>query len=287
VLIFGWGGLPALGVRGAALASAIGQVLSAFGCYVCMRRGRAGLHVGLAEFVPDWTLIGRIIAVGVPAGVGSAMNSVGLAIFQTIINSFGTAVVGAFTIGFQVLHFFDAPMHGVAHAAAPIVGQALGAGKVALARRAVRMSVITMALILLAPTAFLMLRGQWVARIFIQDADVIAESGRFFRIVPASTYFFGVVMVLMAAFYGSGHTRPVMAISFVRVFGVRIPAGAMLAFWLHLGSVGAYLGMVAGNVAGALLSVFLFLKGGWETGVVGGLAQGSDEDEGEPPPPAS
>jgi len=270
LLIFGLGGLPALGVKGAALASVISQYVGALGCLLCLMRGRAGLHVALADFAPDWRLIRRIVAVAVPASIGFGVNSFGFAFFQAIINSFGTTIVSAFTIGFQVLHFFNAPMHAMASATAPIVGQALGAGKVPLARRAVRLSARLLGLAMLLPVGFLMLKGQWVARLFIQDADVIAECGRFFRIVPASAYFFGVVMVLMAAFYGSGHTRPAMVVSVVRVFVVRIPVALLLAFAMGLGSTGAYAGMVAGNVTCALLALYLFLRGGWESAVVPG-----------------
>jgi putative MATE family efflux protein len=56
VLIFGWGGLPAMGVGGAALASLIARVLAAFACYVLLRYHRAGLHVGLAALRPHWPM---------------------------------------------------------------------------------------------------------------------------------------------------------------------------------------------------------------------------------------
>jgi Na+-driven multidrug efflux pump len=156
----------------------------------------------------------------------------------------------------------------MAMAAAPVVGQALGAQKPKLARRAVWTSASLVALVMFPPVVFLIWRGQLVARAFIESPDVIAEAGRFFMVVPASVYFFGVLMVLMAAFYGSGHTRPVMVISIMRLWVFRLPAAYLLAFVLGLGSTGAYLGMVFGNVLCALITLWVFLRGGWESAVV-------------------
>lgn len=278
VLIFGLWGFPRMEIQGAALASVFCQILGAVGCYACMVRRRAGLHVERADFAPDWPLIRRIVGVAVPAGIGHGANSIGFAFFQTIINHFGTTVVSAFTIGFQVLHFFNAPMNAMAAATAPVVGQALGAGKVSIARRAVRLSVSLVGVVMLVPLAFLMLKGQLVARIFIQDADVIAESGRFFRVVPFSSYFFGVIMVLMGAFYGSGHTRPAMAVSLLRIV-VRILSALYLAFVVGMGNTGAYAGMVIGNISCAMLALYLFFKGGWETAVIADAVGGDGEEE--------
>jgi len=53
VLIFGWAGVPALGVGGAALASLIAQFAGGVACYVCLQLGRAGLHIQLADLRPN------------------------------------------------------------------------------------------------------------------------------------------------------------------------------------------------------------------------------------------
>ncbi len=268
ILIFGWGRIPAMGAGGAALASVMGQALSAVLCFVSLRMGRAGLRLRWCDMRPDWPMLKRAAAVGLPAAVSSGINSGGYAAFQIIINTLGTTVVTAMTVGWRVLHFFNWPMHAISSAATPIVGQALGAGKPEQARRVVTMSARLFGIGMLVPTALLMWHGKAVARFFIDDAEVVAEAGRFFLVVPASTYCFGMLMVLMAAFYGSGHTRVAMAVSIVRVVVVRLPVAFLLAYACGLGSTGAFLGMVSGNVVAAGLALWLFLRGGWQTAVV-------------------
>jgi Na+-driven multidrug efflux pump len=189
--------------------------------------------------------------------------------------------MGAFTIGSRVIEILGVPASALAISAAPVVGQALGAGKPDLARRAVRTSVIMFALGMLLPYALVALEGQLVARAFTNDAGVMAEAGRFFHIVPAANYFFNVLMVVMAAFHGSGHTRPVMVISLLRQWVLRIPIALLLGFALGLGSVGLYAGLAVGNSVSAILAWWVFRTGGWERPVV------PTRDETPEPAPAS
>ncbi len=280
ILIFGLLGMPRLEVKGAAIVTLISHVVSALACYYCIRRRRAGLHITLADLKPDWPMLRRTLAVGLPLAISSGTTSLGISVFQVMINSLGTTVLGAYTIGFRIIWFFNVPTHAMALAAAPVVGQALGAGKIKLARRAVWGSAAVLATVMFVPMVLLIWRGQLVARAFIESPDVIAESGKFFLVVPASSYFFGVLMVLMAAFYGSGHTLPAMAVSIMRLWLFRLPAAYILAFVFGWGSMGVYTGMVIGNVLSAFIALWLFMGGRWESAVV---PTGTDTSE-EPAP---
>ena len=282
LLIHGWRLIPSMGVNGAALASFISSAMAAAACVVLLRRGRAGLRLALADMKPARPVLREIARIGLPAAVSMSSNSFGFAVFHVMVNSLGANVIGAFTIGFRLTHFFAIPARAMAMAAAPVVGQALGAGKVALARRAVRMSVVLVAAGMFVPYALLMWQGELVARAFVDDAAVIAEAGRFFLVVPASSYCFGVLMVLMAAFYGSGHTRPIMFLSVLRQWGVRLPAAWLLGFIAGWGSMGVYLGLVIGNVSCACIALWLFRAGGWESAVVPVAASTSEQHDEEP-----
>lgn len=264
-LIFGWGIFPELGAAGAALAGLISLGVGALGCYIGMRRKIAGLNIEPADFRPDRSLLRRIFRVGVPAALNNSSTSVGFALLQVMVNTLGTAVIGAFTIGFRIIFFFGIPGHALAAAAAPIVGQALGAGKPTLARRSVWNSVLVVAAMMFIPAALLMLKGEAVAAAFTDDPAVIRQARQFLLIMPAASYFFSVLMVLTAAFYGSGHTKPAMFVGIMRTFVFRLPLAYTLAFLAGWGSYGIYAGWASANVASALLTLYLFLRGGWET----------------------
>jgi putative MATE family efflux protein len=267
VLIFGWWGMPRLGVRGAAVATAICQVVAAVACGICLRRGRAGLSIGRADWRPDWPLIGKTLKIGLPAAAGGSSTSIGFAVQQSMVNTFGAVVMGAYTTGFRIIHVLDAPTQAMVSATAPIVGQALGAGKPALARKAAWTSASWVAAIMFLPLAFLTWRGHWVAERIV-PAAVADELGRFFLLMPLSSYFFGVLSVLTAAFIGSGHTMPIMFLHMARLWLLRIPLVWLFALKLALGSIGIYVGLASANVTSAVLGLAMFLLIKWETAVV-------------------
>ncbi|MBN2450684.1 MAG: MATE family efflux transporter [Lentisphaeria bacterium] len=268
LLIFGWGGFPALGVQGAAIATVLSQMLGALVCYVMLRRHHRGISVRRGDIRPDWPLLRRLWGIGLPSAISNGSGSLGFSLFQGMINTLGTTVIGAFTVGFRLASIFQMPAQALGMAAAPIVGQALGAGRPALARRAIGLSAAMVAIGMLGPVVFLMFEGRLVAGFFTRDAEVVRETGRFFLIVPLSSYLFGIIMVLTAAFHGSGHTRPAMFLMVLRMWGLRLPAGYLLGFVLGWGSVGVYWGMVLGNAVAAVVAYLMFRQCSWHRGAL-------------------
>jgi putative MATE family efflux protein len=268
LFIFGWGSFPRMGAGGAAIATVISQAAACVACMALIRKHRAGLVLAAGDLRPDWQVLRQTLSIGTPAAIGNASNSIGFSVFQILVNWLGTTVVGAFTIGFRIINFVNVPGQALAMAASPIVGQALGAGRPDLARRAIKVSMAIVTVSMLPAVALLMWQGQLVARAFAFDKEVVAEAGRFFLIVPASSYLFGAIMVLTAAFTGSGHTRPAMFLAILRLWIVRVPVGYLLAFTLGMGSVGIYWGMVAGNVVSAVAAVLLVRGYKWQTAII-------------------
>jgi putative MATE family efflux protein len=270
--IFGLLGLPAMGVSGAATATVIANIANSAICYKCLQGGHMGLRIRLADLRPDRAMVRDFLRIGLPWAINSSSDSWGFFGYRVLINMLGATVVTAYTTGFRVMNFVTLPASAMAAAASPIVGQALGAGRPKLARRAVWISTALAAGILLPPMLAMVVFGQEITRFFCNDPAVTKEAGQFFMVVPFSAYCFQVLMVLSAAFVGSGHTRPPMAISLIRQWALRIPAGALLGYGLHMGSLGIYLGMVISNVLGAALTLWVFLRGRWQTATVSGLS---------------
>ena len=272
VLIFGLGPAPALGIRGAAFVTLFSSMLTAVISVILLRRGRSGLKLDLSDFRPNFAVIRLIFRIGLPAGVSMSSNSIGFLVLQGMINKLGATVMGAYTLGSRITEILSVPAGALAVSTAPVVGQALGAGKPEIARRAVRTSVMMYSFGMLIPQAVLMLEGQVVARGFTHDAGIISEAGRFFVLVPASNYCFNILMVVLSAFHGSGHTRPVMVLSLLRQWVLRIPLCLILCFgWGFIpsyGSRGLYAGLVIGNVISAALAWWLFRTGAWDKPVV-------------------
>jgi putative MATE family efflux protein len=269
LFIFGWHpiGMPRLGAAGAGMATGISQVVGALYCYRLLRKHKAGLYIDTADYRPDPPALRKVFSIGLPAAINNAGGAMGFALFQTLINGLGTTVVAAYTVGFRIINFVQIPSQSIGMAAQPIVGQALGADNPKLARKTIKLCTNAVALTTLPAVFLLMWQGQHVARFFTPDRDVIAESRTFFLIVPISTYFFGLIMVLNSAFTGSGHTKPVMVLTIVRMWVLRLPVAYGLTHW-GFGAPGVYWGMVAGNVICVALTFQIFRRGKWQIPVI-------------------
>ena len=270
-----------LGTSGAALASVICQIVAFCICVVLLRREHSGLSVRLADLRPEFKVMRKIFDVALPAGIAVSNNSIGILLFHVMVNAMGPTVLATFTIGNRVTQFVMFVGHAMAMAAAPIVGQALGAGRPDLARRVVMVSVKLTAFGLIIPYALLTWKGPLVASFFTRDPAVVEEAARFFLLVPFSNYLFVVFMVLSAAFYGSGHTRPVLYLAIIRNLLLRLPISFLLAILLGWGSMGLYIGFMSANVVAAILTAWIFHRGRWLRAVV--KTREDDEPEEEPP----
>lgn len=268
IFIFGWGPIPRMQASGAAIATVISQVIAACVCIYLLHHGRAGLKVSLRDLKPDWPILRRIFSVGLPTAIGNSSSALGYTAFQIVVNGLGEVVISAFTVGFRAMLFLMSPGDAMVMAAAPVVGQTLGAGKPELAERAVILSSKIVAGVLFLPTVLLTWQRHRVAAFFVDDPAVMAEIARFLLVVPASLYLFYVTIVLMAAFFGSGHTKPAMALHIFRLWGLRLPFAIIFTSVIAWGSFGVYGAMVFGNFISAFLAIWLFRRGKWKTAVI-------------------
>ena len=271
VLIFGWLGFPAMGVKGAALTTVLTRALaSAFGLYLFFS-GKKGIKLKLSHLKPDPGITKLILKIGIPAAVGASGASLGFIILMGIVNLFGTAVVSAYGIVTRVIHFFMLPAMGISAAVTAIVGQNLGAGNTQRAQQTVTKGMLLMLLIIIPPCILTFFFGKEVTMFFIPDAPVVHYIGRImFYINPPSLISFGMATVLQGAFQGSGHTVPVMITNITRVWLFRIPFVYLISMVLLNGpgdidaSVGIWWGMVISNFLSYVILQIWFNKGTWK-----------------------
>ena len=127
VFIFGWLGLPAMGVAGAAVATVIGQFCSfLYGLFV-MVRGKHEISVNPRAFSFRWRIVGNIYQVGFPSIVMQSISAVLNVFLNNILISFSDAAVAVLGVYFKLQSFIFMPMFGLNNGALPIMGFNYGA----------------------------------------------------------------------------------------------------------------------------------------------------------------
>jgi putative MATE family efflux protein len=264
VLMFGWLGLPAMGIRGTALSTVIARGVFSVAGLVLLVRGRGGIRLSLARpFRVDWRLYGRVLRIGTPASLAGILFAAVYMVLVRYVKDFGDESIAALRVG-HIAEFLNFSTGlGFAVAAATLVGQNLGAQRPDRAEQAVtRILVLLSALIGAVTVVFLALPAP-IVRIFSADPRVIAAGAEYLVILAYSQVFMGVETVVAGGFSGAGNTLPPMVVS-VPLTLVRIPLAYVLTYRLGLGIHGIWWAISGTTIVKAVILVIWFRAGRWK-----------------------
>jgi len=262
-LLLGLGPLPALGVLGPAVGSAMALAAGGVAALVTLLRGRAGLRVERQNLSVDWPAIRRVLNVGLPAGGEQLALRLGMVLFTRLISGLGTAAYAAHQVALSAQNLAFMPGFGFSVASTTMVGQALGAKDTDKARRAVREALRVAVWAMTAVGLFLVLAADYVMVIFTDDPAVIALGGAPNKVLGALQPLAAATMVYSGALRGAGDTRWTLIITALAVWAVRIPMATLFAETLGMGLLGAWVGMGIDNVVRGVLFWLRYRTGNW------------------------
>jgi putative MATE family efflux protein len=232
-LIYGWIGLPQLGVVGAALASGVSEGLGAgWLLWQGWRRGFFGKRRETWSPEELW----RTLRVGLPAA-GERLITHGMQlVFARIVIGFGVAAYAAHQVGLNIESLSFLPGLGFAKAATTLVGQRLGAHDPDGARRYARKAnALAAGIMSFWGASFVLFPRMWVG-FFTSDPGVLAYSVPLLPVLGLLQPPLSVAMVTSGALRGAGETQVVLAAAIVGGWCVRLPIA-------YFGGVVADLGM--------------------------------------------
>lgn len=264
LFIFGWGPIPAMGVTGAAYATIGTQSVAMFLGFAVLFSGAYGIRFERAIFRPDFALMKRIVNLGLPASVEQSTRALGMSIMIFLVASFGTLTVAVFGIGTRIMSFVIIPALGLSMATSALVGQNIGARQLGRAVAIARLSaaVAFVALTLVGVICFF--GAEPMVRFFVpNDEDVIAGAVVFLRIISLFFGLIGMQQALIGAFRGSGNTLMNMTIAIVSMWVFQFPLAYILSKHTGWNEIGLWWTYPITNVLSSLVTLVLFMQGGW------------------------
>jgi len=257
VLIFGWEalGVPAFGVQGAALATAIGYAAGmllavgfAAGLRDTFRFTRESLTV-------DWAAWRELVDVGYPNSVQRlSKDGVRIAMVALVFYAGGAAAMAAYTLGARVSAIAWIPASGLQQAAQSVVGQNLGAGKPSRAEETTWVGVTIAAVGLGAVGVVQWFVPETLAVLFIPDiaGDALRYTVAYLKILAVGYWAIGASYLLQGGFNAARRTRTSLVASLAQNWGVRLPVAAVGVAFLGVGAVAVFWAVTLSNVAVAL-----------------------------------
>ena len=233
ILIFGWLGLPKMGVTGAAVATVIGQFAS-FGVGILFNRFKnPEIKLQLRGFRPSGAIIGKIYSVGVPSIIMASISSVMTFGMNKILIAFSSTAAAVFGVYFKLQSFIFMPVFGLNNGMVPIVAYNYGARKPARIMKTIRLSVCYAVGIMLVGLLIFQFASPALLRLFQSgesaSGDLLRIGVPALRIISYSFLFAGYCIVATAVFQALGHGVLSLVVSVVRQLFVLLPVAFLLS----------------------------------------------------------
>ena len=254
VMIFGLCGFPRMGIRGAALATGLGQTISLLfyiGFYIF---APIAVKFTWKDAKPDRKVAKRLYAVGIPGGLNLALPSLLISVLNVILGQFSQSYVFVLGVYYKLQTFLYLPANGVIQGMRPVIGYNYGAREYKRVHKIFRVSCLIVCGIMAVGMILCLAFPEQLIGMFTEKADTVEKGAKALRILCMGFVVSSVSVTVTGALEGLGKGISSLLISLLRYALCIIPCAFLLsrvlgaegvwhAFWVTelLTSVFAYI----------------------------------------------
>ena len=258
IFIFGWFGLPAMGMAGAAIATVIGQWVGALtGIYFNMKKNPE-VHLGLKYLKLEKRTVSMILTVGIPSII---MNSVGSLMnfgMNQILQGFNETATSVFGIYFKLQSFFFMPLFGLNGATISIVAYNYGARKPDRIMKVLKLAVASALGLMLAGFAVFQLTPDLLLNMF-NPSESFLEMGRVcLRTISYSFPLAAISIAIGACFQALGNGIYMTIVSLARQMVVLLPVAYLMSLTGNVNLV--WTAYPIAEIVSCSVTAFFFLR---------------------------
>ncbi|MBQ8614445.1 MAG: MATE family efflux transporter [Ruminiclostridium sp.] len=240
VFIFGYFGLPAMGIAGAAIATVIGQTIAALLGIIFNLKINRELDFSFKGFRVDFSIIKRIYAVGIPSIVMMAISSVMTFAMNKLLDSFSTVATNVFGIYFRLQSFAVMPVVGLNNGMVPIISYNYGARRKDRIMKTIKYSITFALCITIGCMLIFQFFPEQLLLMFATEgqsnAQLLEMGVPALRTISLNFIFAGFCIVSGSVFQALGNGVLSLIVSVARQLVVLVPAAYILA---HFGGISA------------------------------------------------
>ena len=213
-----------MGIFGAALATMIAQLIAGVGCLIYAVKFNPYFHMEKRHFIPEKQMIWGAIRMGVPLSLQFSLIAISCMALQRVVNGFGAAVMAAFTATSRVEQLLHQPYQTLSAALSTYSGQNLGANNFERIKLGFKKSMIMMGIFSVAMLPAMQLGGEWIVKLFVDDAEVIRYGAQAMKITSWFYIFLGTIYMTRGVLNGVGDAMFALINGVVEVIGrITIP----------------------------------------------------------------
>jgi MATE family multidrug resistance protein len=262
-LVYGWFGMPRLGVFGAGIATSISEWLYFGVIAFAFLRPSITKRFNTHFTRPKLSEIGRLWRTGIPIGGQWTIEMLAYAVFTSFVARMGDAPMAASHAFIQLLSLSFMQAVGISIATTTLVGRYIGAGQLEFVARTLRSSLLLGGLLAAFIAALFMLIPDRLLGLFSTDPSVLIYGGPLLLVGALYQFFDAIAIVSDGALRGAGDTRWPFFIRCLLSWFVFLPVAYLFAVPFGWGLTGAWVGGLVSIILLATTLYFRFRSGAW------------------------
>jgi putative MATE family efflux protein len=258
IFIFGLGPVPAMGIKGAALATFIAWIVGALWILYILAVRRKLMLPRLLSLSELRESSREILKIGLPAAGANMLTPVAGGIMTAVVASYGAEAVAAWGVGNRMESIASIVVLALSMTLPPFISQNVGAGQVSRVKEAYS---LTLKFVLIWQfLIFLVMWGlsSWIAVAFANEVEVSVLIQLFLMIVPLGYGMQGIIILTNSSLNAMHRPMTALTLSVIRLFVFFVPISVAGSFFFEL--KGLFAGTVIANVAMACVSLFVFKR---------------------------
>ena len=228
VLIFGYFGFPAMGMRGAAIATVKGQCAAGIVGLVLNIMRNSDVRFRARAFLPDFGIMKEIVAIAIPTTLTYSINSLLTFGMNQVLVGLSLAAPAVYVIYNRVRSFAALPVWGIRNTIISIVAYNMGAGYRSRVRRVISVALKASAGIMVVGTALYETVPEFLLRIFSASDEMLAIGIPAFRIIGITLIISGMTIMMGGVFQAMGQSGKALIVSIVQA-AMLVGSAALLA----------------------------------------------------------
>lgn len=258
IFIFGFGPVPRMGIKGAAIATGIGQVTSLILYLIFYIKLTLPLKIDFKRIRLEKKLVRRLYSIGIPAALNMGLPSILISALNGILATYSQVYVLVLGVYYKLQTFLYLPANGIIQGIRPLVGYNYGAKEYERVQKIYRTALAIACMIMVAGTILCWLLPGNLIGLFTTNMDTIKLGVTALHIISLGFIVSAVSIVSSGALEGLGKGMPSLLISLLRYIVIIIP----VAFGMSrvLGATGVWWAFPIAEIVTAIFAYGIYRK---------------------------
>lgn len=256
IFIFGWGPIPAMGIQGAALATAIAWGVGLVYIIYLLAIKRKLMLPRLLTFSELKLTSGGVLRIGLPAAGANMLTPIAGGVITAIVAGYGPEAVAAWGVGSRLESIASILVLALSMSLPPFISQNYGANKTSRVRSSYILSLKFVLIIQFVIYLVLCLVAPYIAALFAEEQKVADLIVLFLYIVPLGYGLQGVVILTNSSFNAMHQPMSALILSVIRLFVFFVPLAYLGSEWLNI--KGMFFGIILANLCIAVVAYAWF-----------------------------